>query len=39
VAQDPATTKVHESYMAFMKQYQDWASRSEGVYYERILPS
>jgi TRAP-type mannitol/chloroaromatic compound transport system substrate-binding protein len=39
VAQDPATRKVHESYMAFKKQYQDWSSRSEAVYYERILPS
>jgi TRAP-type mannitol/chloroaromatic compound transport system substrate-binding protein len=39
VANDPATKKVHESYMAFLKQYQDWASRSEAVYYERILPS
>jgi TRAP-type mannitol/chloroaromatic compound transport system substrate-binding protein len=39
VAQDPATKKVHESYMAFLKQYRDWASLSEAVYYERILPS
>jgi TRAP-type mannitol/chloroaromatic compound transport system substrate-binding protein len=39
VAQDPATNKVHESYIAFLKQYQDWSSRSEAVYYDRILPS
>ena len=39
VAQDAETKKVHESYMAFLKQYQDWSSRSEAVYYERILPS
>ncbi|MGH6915361.1 MAG: ABC transporter substrate-binding protein, partial [Geminicoccales bacterium] len=39
VANDPTTKKVHESYMAFMKQYRNWASRSEGVYYDRILPS
>jgi TRAP-type mannitol/chloroaromatic compound transport system substrate-binding protein len=39
VAQDPETEKVHESYMAFKKQYQDWSSRSEAVYYDRILPS
>jgi TRAP-type mannitol/chloroaromatic compound transport system substrate-binding protein len=39
VANDPATKKVHESYMAFLKQYQDWSARSEAVYYDRILPS
>jgi TRAP-type mannitol/chloroaromatic compound transport system substrate-binding protein len=39
VAQDPATKKVHDSYMAFLKQYQDWSARSEAVYYDRILPS
>jgi TRAP-type mannitol/chloroaromatic compound transport system substrate-binding protein len=39
VAQDPATKKVHDSYMAFLKQYQGWSARSEAVYYERILPS
>jgi TRAP-type mannitol/chloroaromatic compound transport system substrate-binding protein len=39
VADDPATRKVHESYMAFLKQYQDWSARSEAVYYGRILPS
>jgi TRAP-type mannitol/chloroaromatic compound transport system substrate-binding protein len=38
-ASDPATKKVHESYMAFMQQYRDWASLSEAVYYGRILPS
>jgi TRAP-type mannitol/chloroaromatic compound transport system substrate-binding protein len=38
-ASDPATKKVHESYMAFMQQYRDWSSLSEAVYYERILPS
>jgi TRAP-type mannitol/chloroaromatic compound transport system substrate-binding protein len=39
VAQDPETKNVHDSYMAFLKQYQDWSARSEAVYYERILPS
>jgi TRAP-type mannitol/chloroaromatic compound transport system substrate-binding protein len=36
-AKDATTRKVHESYMAFMKQYDTWAKQSEGVYYSRIL--
>ncbi len=36
-AKDATTRKVHESYMAFMKQYVDWAGYSESVYHGRII--
>ena len=37
VANDPATKKVHQSYMAFMAKYRSWAGYSEKVYHDKIL--
>ena len=37
IAKDPVTKKVHESYMAFKKQYEAWAGYSEAVYHAKIL--
>ena len=37
VAKDPVTKRVHESYMAFKKQYEAWAGYSEAVYHAKIL--
>ena len=36
IAKDPMTKKVHESYMAFKKQYDAWAGYSEAVYHAKI---
>ncbi len=37
VAKDAMTKKVHESYMAYMKKYVDWARYSEGPYHDVVL--
>ena len=37
VAKDPVTKKVHDSYMAYMATYKQWANYSEAVYYDKIL--
>jgi TRAP-type mannitol/chloroaromatic compound transport system substrate-binding protein len=37
VARDPVTKKVHDSYMAYMEKYTNWASYSEAVYHSKIL--
>lgn len=37
VAKDPVTKKVHDSYMAYMTTYRQWAKYSEAPYYEKIL--
>lgn len=36
-AKDPLTKKVHDSYMAYKKQYEAWAAYSEGPYHDKIL--
>jgi TRAP-type mannitol/chloroaromatic compound transport system substrate-binding protein len=37
VAKDPVTKKVHDSYMAYMAKYKQWAGYSEAVYHDKIL--
>jgi TRAP-type mannitol/chloroaromatic compound transport system substrate-binding protein len=37
VARDAVTKKVHESYMAYMAKYKQWAGYSESVYHDKIL--
>ena len=37
IAKDPMTKRVHDSYMAFKKQYEAWAGYSEAVYHAKIL--
>ena len=37
VARDAVTKKVHESYMAYMAKYKQWAGYSEAVYHDKIL--
>jgi TRAP-type mannitol/chloroaromatic compound transport system substrate-binding protein len=37
VAKDPVTKKVHDSYMAYMATYKQWAKYSEKPYYDTIL--
>ena len=37
VAKDPMTKKVHDSYMAYMASYKQWAKYSEKPYYDKIL--
>ena len=37
VARDPVTKKVHNSYMAYMEKYTNWAGYSEAVYHSKIL--
>ena len=31
------TKKVHDSYMAYMAKYKQWAGYSEAVYHNKIL--
>ena len=37
MAKDPVTKKVHDSYMAYMATYRQWARYSEAPYYDKIL--
>jgi TRAP-type mannitol/chloroaromatic compound transport system substrate-binding protein len=37
VAKDPATKKVHSSYMNFMTKFRNWSGYSEKVYHDKIL--
>jgi TRAP-type mannitol/chloroaromatic compound transport system substrate-binding protein len=37
VAKDPVTKKVHDSYMAYLATYKQWAKYSEKPYYDTIL--
>jgi TRAP-type mannitol/chloroaromatic compound transport system substrate-binding protein len=35
-AADPMTKKVHDSYFAFKKSYDSWASYSEATYHSKV---
>ena len=35
-AKDPLVKKVHDSYMGFKKNWDNWAGLSEGVYHSQI---
>jgi len=38
-AKDPMTKKVHDSYFAFKKQYDEWASYNEAAYHSTVRSS